>query len=169
MLVEQVGEEGDGLDGLPQPHLISQDNAVAPTSGTRIFFFMVSELIIKINHCDCWQITCTRSEPASSIRPAGNLLAEGSRLQYKMAVSLRRQTWAFALIPDITGSYSTFEVKDEAVFWWLCSTSYLAVFRGDGFTGVSAHEAIDPVLKLLANQSPILPAALRVRQTHPLA
>ena len=30
VVVEQVGQEGDSLDGLPQPHLISQDNTVAP-------------------------------------------------------------------------------------------------------------------------------------------
>lgn len=29
MLVKQVGEEGDGLDGLSKPHLISKDNTVA--------------------------------------------------------------------------------------------------------------------------------------------
>lgn len=30
MLVEQVRQEGDRLDGLPQSHLISKDNTVAP-------------------------------------------------------------------------------------------------------------------------------------------
>lgn len=39
MLVEQVGQEGDGLDGLPQPHLIGQDDAVAPASGERILYW----------------------------------------------------------------------------------------------------------------------------------
>lgn len=29
MLVKQVGQEGDGLDGLSEPHLISKDNTVA--------------------------------------------------------------------------------------------------------------------------------------------
>ena len=30
MLVEQVEQEGNGLDGLSEPHLISEDNTVAP-------------------------------------------------------------------------------------------------------------------------------------------
>lgn len=30
MLVEQVGQERDGLDGLSQTHLVGQDDAVAP-------------------------------------------------------------------------------------------------------------------------------------------
>lgn len=30
MLVEQVRQEGDGLDGLSQSHLISEDNTIAP-------------------------------------------------------------------------------------------------------------------------------------------
>lgn len=30
MLVKQVGQEGDGLDGLTKPHFISEDNAIAP-------------------------------------------------------------------------------------------------------------------------------------------
>lgn len=29
MLVKQVGQEGDGLDRLSEPHFISEDNAVA--------------------------------------------------------------------------------------------------------------------------------------------
>lgn len=50
---------------------------------------------------------------------------------------------------------------------WL--VSYFAIFGGDGFTAVSAVEAVDTVLKLSFNQSAIFPAALRVGQTHPLA
>lgn len=30
VLVEQVGQEGDGLDGLPQTHLVSKDYTIAP-------------------------------------------------------------------------------------------------------------------------------------------
>lgn len=30
VLVKQVGQKGDGLNGLSQPHLIGQDNTVAP-------------------------------------------------------------------------------------------------------------------------------------------
>lgn len=30
MLVKQVRQEGDGLDGLSKPHLISEDDAIAP-------------------------------------------------------------------------------------------------------------------------------------------
>lgn len=47
--------------------------------------------------------------------------------------------------------------------------SYLAVFRGNCFAGVSVHEAVYAVLKLLSNQSSIFPAALGIGQTHPLA
>lgn len=47
--------------------------------------------------------------------------------------------------------------------------SYLAVFRGNCFAGVSVHEAVYAVLKLLSNQSAIFPAALGIGQTHPLA
>lgn len=30
MLVEEIGQKGDGLDGLPQSHLVSKYNTVAP-------------------------------------------------------------------------------------------------------------------------------------------
>lgn len=50
---------------------------------------------------------------------------------------------------------------------WLSSD--LAVFRGHRLAGVSVREAVYAVLKLLSNQSSVLPAALGVRQTHPLA
>lgn len=46
---------------------------------------------------------------------------------------------------------------------------YLAVFRGNCFAGVSVHEAVYAVLKLLSNQSSIFPAAVGIGQTHPLA
>ena len=47
--------------------------------------------------------------------------------------------------------------------------TYLAVFGGGGFAGVPAGEAVDTVLEFPAHQGSILPAALRVRETHPLA
>lgn len=51
----------------------------------------------------------------------------------------------------------------------LRTLSHLAVFGGDGFTRVPVVEAVDAWLELLSNQSSVLPAALRIRQTHPLA
>lgn len=45
MLMEQVRQEGDGLDGLSQSHFISEDNTIAPeekeedTFLTQLFFF----------------------------------------------------------------------------------------------------------------------------------
>lgn len=47
--------------------------------------------------------------------------------------------------------------------------SCLAVFRGDGFTGVSVHETVNTALELLFDQRVVFPAALRIWQAHPLA
>lgn len=49
------------------------------------------------------------------------------------------------------------------------TSSHLAVFGGDGFTRVPVAEAVDAQLELLSNQSAVLPAALGIRQAHPLA
>lgn len=43
MLVKQVGQEGDGLDGLSQSHLIGEDNTIAPEveeEGKRMVFVL---------------------------------------------------------------------------------------------------------------------------------
>lgn len=43
MLVEQVGQERDGLDGFSQSHLISEDNTIAPekeNKDNRMFVFL---------------------------------------------------------------------------------------------------------------------------------
>lgn len=47
--------------------------------------------------------------------------------------------------------------------------TYLAVFGWDSFTRVSVGEAVYAMLELLSNQSAVFPAALRIRQAHPLA
>lgn len=44
--------------------------------------------------------TCTRSEPASSSHPAGNLSVPDSHPRCTSAVSSEQQTWAFALKPE---------------------------------------------------------------------
>lgn len=50
----------------------------------------------------------------------------------------------------------------------LRTLSYLAVFGRDGFTRVPVGEAVYARLELLSNQSAFLPAALGIRQAHPL-
>lgn len=73
-----------------------------PLSMCIFFFFLFIEVIkTNINPFIYLHSTCTRSEPTSSTHPADNLSAEGSRLQYTMAVSSEQQTWVFALTPEM--------------------------------------------------------------------
>lgn len=59
--------------------------------------------------------------------------------------------------------------KYETTFGFFLFSPYLAVFGWDSFTRVSVGEAVDAMLELLSNQSTVFPAALRIRQAHPLA
>lgn len=127
-----------------------------------------SNEVIKTNDCTYLNRTCTMSEPTSSSHPADNLSAEGYRLRCMAVVSSAQQTSAFASTPEIIRTKCFIKQRSDSNikhgrrdrFGSFGTHFYLAVFRGDGFTGVSVHEAVDAGLKLLLNQSSIFPAAL---------
>ena len=100
--MEHVGQEGDGLDGLSQSHLIGKDNTVAPKveEEDKIIFFL---LIVFFKHVQTIYLhsTCTRSERASSSHPADNLSAPESHFRCTKVVSSEQQTSAFVLTPGI--------------------------------------------------------------------
>lgn len=95
-----------------------------------------------------------------------------------MAVSSEPQTWAFASTPEMgrnkniaTYSHQRNHFSKKGVMHniTLRTLSHLAVFGGDGFTRVPIGEAVYARLELLSNQGAVLPAALGIRQAHPLA
>lgn len=153
MLVKQVRQEGDGLDGLSQAHLISEDNAVAPEKGFQTSSMAQFRQQNQQGVCDV--LTCTRSEPTSSSHLIGSLSTAGCHLLWMKAVSSVQQTSASASTPTITETIlaSTITIntacKKGANNIWPIPCSYLAVFRGDSFTRISVYEAVYTVLELL--------------------
>lgn len=108
MLVKQVRQEGDCLDGFSQPHLISEDNAIAPTEGDKKIVMQALWNPIWRGRGRPWLylFTCTRSERASLTHPADNLSVQGWSPQYMTAASSEQQILVFALIPEMIETHS---------------------------------------------------------------